>query len=272
MLRWPASFALLLAIVGLATTADTPPAADAGVPPLLLDALGRVTRNFDRWAYTETRMATDEHGVPKAESVFRFDPSKPFAEQYRPLKIDGKPPTERQLKDYRRRGEKRGEKFAKQEAEGKTPGAELPRFGIGGSTASIDLVHAVVASETAGSVIYEVPLRNDGHGTLPVEKFQLFARVNRSSHAFENVALRVRSAFRVKLVVKVKTGEASIDFAAVDPQHDPVPVEMAGDATATILFMTFGGSFDVKRTDFLRVKPYGERFGVKIGPMKALDF
>jgi len=272
MFRWSAAFALLFAFAGFATAADPPPAAEAGVPPLLLDALGRVARNFDRWAYTETRVATDEHGVPKAESVFRFDPSKPYAEQYRPLKIDGKPPTDHQLKDYRRRGEKRGEKFAKQEAEGRTPGAELPRFGIGGSTAAIDLEHAVVASETPASVTYEVPLRNDGHGTLPVEKFQLFARVNRSSHAFENVALRVRSAFRVKLIVKVKSGEASIDFATVDPQHDPVPVEMAGDATATILFMTFGGSFDLKRTDFQRVKPYSERFGVKIGPLKALDF
>ena len=272
MFRRSALLFSLLALAGFATAGETPPAAEAGVPPLLLDALGRVARNFDRWAYTETRMATDEHGVPKAESVFRFDPSKPYAEQYRPLKIDGKPPTEHQLKDYRHRGEKRGEKFAKQEAEGRTPGAELPRFGIGGSTASIDLAHAIVASEAADSITYEVPLRNDGHGTLPVEKFQLFARVNRSSHAFENVALRVRSAFRVKLILKVKSGDVNIDFATVDPQHDPVPVEMAGDATATILFMTFGGSFDLKRADFQRVKPYGERFGVKIGPMKALDF
>ncbi len=80
------------------------------------------------------------------------------------------------------------------------------------------------------------------------------------------------AAFRVKLVVKVKTGEASIDFGAVDPARDPIPVQMSGDATATVLFLKFGGSFDVKRTEFQRVKPYSERFGVKIGPMKALDF
>src|ERR1019366_7514756 len=102
MLRWSALLFSLLAFAGLARAAETSPAAEAGVPPLLLDALGRVARNFDRWAYTETRMATDEHGVPKAESVFRFDPSKPYGEQYQPLKIDGKSPSERQLKDYRR--------------------------------------------------------------------------------------------------------------------------------------------------------------------------
>jgi hypothetical protein len=76
----------------------------------------------------------------------------------------------------------------------------------------------------------------------------------------------------VKLVVKVKTGEANIDFVRVDPAHNPVPAGISGDATATVLFMKFGGGFDLKRTDFKRVKPYSERFGVKIGPLKALDF
>ena len=273
MLRWILRFSLLIAFAGL-TAAEEPPALTAApeVPPLLMDALGKIAANFDRWAYTETRTMTDEHGVPQPETVIRFDPSKPYEEQYLPLKIKGKPPTEGQLKDFRKRGVKRGEKFAKQEAEGKVPGSELPRFGFNGGTAAIDLEHATVASENADSVTYEVPLRNDGHGTLPVEKFQLFARVNRATHGFENVALKVRSAFRVKLVVKVKSGEASVDFAAVDATHDALPVTMSGDATATVLFMKFGGGFDFKRTEFARVKPYGDRFGVKIGPLKALDF
>ena len=273
MLRGSAIFFLLFLLAGRAAAGLAPAAAGPeGVPPLLYAALAKVARNFDRWAFTETRNNTDEHGVPRPETVVRFDPSRPYAEQYQPLKIDGKPPTARQLKDFRRRGEKRGERLAREEAEGKIPGSQPPRFSISGSTATVDLVHAAVVSETPDSVTYEVPLKNDGHGTLPVEKFQLFARVNRQQGVFENVALRVRSAFRVKLVVKVKSGEASIDFGRVDPQHDPVPVEFTGDATATVLFMKFGGSFEVKRTDFQRVKPYGERFGVKIGPLKALDF
>ena len=273
MLRWFLHLSLFLTLAGL-TASGEPPALTAApeVPPLLLDALDKIAANFDRWAYTETQMLTDEHGVPQPETVLRFDPSKPYAEQYQVLKFKGKPPTEKVVKEFRKRGEKRGEKFAKQEAEGKAPGSELPRFGFNGGTASIDLAHAFVTAENADSVTYEVPLRNDGHGTLPVEKFQLFARVNRTTHAFENVALRVRSAFRVKLVVTVKSGEASIDFAPVVPPHDPVPVRMNGDATATVLFLKFGGGFELKRTEFARVKPYGERFGVKIGPMKALDF
>ena len=273
MLRWFSRFSLFILFAGL-TAAQEPAGrvAEADIPPLLLDALGKMAANFDRWAYTETRMMTDEHGVPQPETVIRFDPSKPYEEQYQPLKIKGKVPTEKQRNDFRKKGTKRGEKFAKQEAEGKVPGSELPRFGFSGGTASIDLAHASITSENADSVTYEVPLKNDGHGTLPVEKFQLFARVNRATHGFENVALKVRSAFRVKLVVKVKSGEASVDFGVVAPGRDAVPVAMSGDATATVLFMKFGGGFDVKRTEFARVKPYGDRFGVKIGPMKALDF
>jgi hypothetical protein len=274
MHRWLLRLVVFIALTGLSARAAEPvtPAPSAEVPPLLMDALEKVAMNFDRWAYTETQMMTDEHGVPQPETVIRFDPSKPYAEQYQVLKFKGKPPTEKAIKEFRKRGEKRGEKFAKQEAEGKAPGSELPRFKMGGSTASIDLVHATVVSENADSVTFEVPLRNDGHGTLPVEKFQLFARVNRATHAFENVSLKVRSAFRVKLVMKVKSGEGSIDFATVAPEHDPLPVRMSGDATASILFVKFGGGFEAKRVDFVRVKPYGERFGVKIGPLKALDF
>ena len=271
MPRWFPYLALCLASAGLNAAEAPAPAAEGEVPPLLMEALDKIAANFDRWAYTETQMMTNERGEPQPETVVRFDPSKPYPEQYRPLKIKGKPPTGKQLQAFRKRGEKRGEKLANEEAEGKALGRELPRFKMGSSTASMDLAHAIVAREDAASVTYEVPLRNDGRGTLPVDKFQLFARVNRTTHAFENVALKVRGAFRMKLVLKVKSGEGSVDFAAVDPAHDPVPVTMSGDASATILFVKLNGGFAAKRTDFARVKPYSERFGVKIGPMKALD-
>ena len=273
MHRWIASFILLLALVGRVGAESFPLADNAeGIPPLLFDALTKVSQSFDRWAYTETRQVIDEHGVLRSEMILRFDPSKPYAEQYQILKVDGKPPSERQVKDYRRRGEKRGERFAKEEAEGKTPGSELPRFGLNGGSASIDLRHAVVVSDDAESVTYEVPLRNDKTATIPVEKFQLMARVGKQSRAFENVALHLRSGFRVKLVVKVKSGGANMDFSVVDPQQPPVPTRLTGDASASLMFVNFKASFDVKRTDLKRVKPYSERFGVKIGPLKALDF
>ena len=273
MLRWITRLIFLAAFAGRAAAQEIPTADDAtGVPPLLLDALTKVAQDFDRWAYTETRRITDNKGVTRSETVVRFDPSKPYAEQYQLLKIDGKAPTERQLKDYRRRGEKRGERFAKEEAEGKTPGSQMPRFGMNGGSASIDLHHATIAEENAQSVTYEVPLHNDTTATIPVEKFQLMARVGKQSRAFENVGLHVRSGFRVKLIVKVTSGGANLDFGVADPKFAPVPLRLTGDASATVMFVKLGANFEIERTDLKRVKPYSERFGVKIGPLKALDF
>ena len=273
MRRWFPLFALLLLIAARGRAADAAPTPPApAVPPLLFDALAKLSQDFDRWAYTETRASTDPYGNPKGETIVRFDPSKPYAEQYTPLKIDGQPPTERQKKSYQTRGERRGDRLMRDEAAGKTPGLDLPRFRLGGDNSAIDLERATIAGETETAVTFNVPLRKDAYGTLPVDKLELLARVNKERRAFEDVSLRVRESFRVKLLVKVKGGAASVDFGVIDPKFAPVMTAVQGEGTASVLFLKFGGSLDLKRTDFRRVKPYSERFGVKIGPLKALDF
>ncbi len=267
-----AGFLLLIVACVRAAEVPTPVATEPKVPPLLLDALAKLSDDFDHWAYTETRVSTDPNGKPNGETVVRFDPSKPYAEQYTPLKIDGQSPTERQRKSYQTRGEKRGERLARDEASGKTPGPDLPRLHLGGDNSAIDLERASVASETDTAMTFNVPLRKDAYGTLPVEKLELLVRVNKARTALENVSLRVRESFRFKVFVKVKGGTANVDFDAIDPKFAPVMTSMTGEGTASVLFIKFGGSFDMKRTDFRRVKPYSERFGVKIGPLKALEF
>jgi hypothetical protein len=275
MRRWFSCFGFLL-LAAFARAQDAAPASPAAaeppVPPLLLDALTKLSQDFDRWAYTETRMTTDTKGKPKGDTIIRFDPSKPYADQYLPLKINGLAPTEKQLKEYQKRGEKRGERLARDEAEGKAPGSDAARLRINGENAPVDLPHATIASETATSVTFNVPLLRDEKTSLPVEKFELLARVNKERRAFENVSLRLRDSFRMKLVVKIQSGDANIDFTVVDPKFVPVMSDFRGGGVASVMFIKFGGQFDVKRTEFLRVKPYSEKFGVKIGPMKALDF
>jgi hypothetical protein len=266
-------FLLVYALAAFGRAAEaSAPATEPPVPPILLDALTKLSQDFDRWAYTETRNNTNARGKPVGETIIRFDPSKPYAEQYLPLKINGQAPTERQLREYQKRGEKRGERLEKEEAEGKTPGNEVARFRLAGDNAAIDLAHAVVESETPTAVTYNVPLRKDPRSTLPVEKLELIARINKERHDLENVSLRLKESFRMRLVVNVKAGAAAIDFSVVNPKHASVMTSVTGEGTASVMFVKFGGSFDVKRTDFQRVKPFSEKFGVKIGPMKALDF
>lgn len=271
----------LLTLLTRVSAADAAPApANATVaaeapeiPAPLKEALEKYNADRDHWAFTETTRTKNSKGKEQGETVVRFDPSKTWAEQFTPLKVEGKAPTEKQLKEYRRRGEKRGERFEREEKEGKVAGSESPRIHINGDTAVIDLEHAIrQQAAPAGSLLYEIPLRNDPKSSLPVEKFQLFIRVNAERHVLENVAMKLRDSIRMKLIAKIKSGDASIDFAPVDPKFTPAMTGMTGGMTASVFFVSVGGTLDLKRTEFQRVKPYSEKFGVKIGTLKALDF
>ena len=272
------SFYLSLCLLAWSLGAEEPavPAAPkAELPPLLQEAITKLSQDTDRWAYTETRIAKDTKGVSKGETTVRFDPSKPYAEQYVPLKINGQPPTTKQLADYRRRGVKRGERLDREAglpAPPVAPAREAPSFRINGSKSFADVDHITVTQETDGAVTYLVPLVSDPKIPVPMEKIELLVRVNKAQRAMENVNVRLRDAFRMKLIVKVNSGGANIDFTSVDAKYAPVVSAISGDAAASVLFIKVGGAFDLKREDFKRVKPYGDRFEVQIGPLRTIDF
>ena len=73
-------------------------------------------------------------------------------------------------------------------------------------------------------------------------------------------------------LAKVKSGDGSLDFTVIDPKFGPALTAMRGDAAVTLFFVNIGGTIDLQRTDFKRVKPFNDRFGVQVGPLKALDF
>ena len=161
--------------------------------------------------------------------------------------------------------EKRGTRLEREERQGPDP----KRKTVG---ELMDLDHATVAEENAASVTYAVPLKKEGNNRFPPEKFLVTARVSKERGAFENVAVKLREPLREMLVLKIKSGEGSLDFTPVDPKYPPQMTAVRGEASASILFVTFGRNYEVKREDFKRVKPYGDRFEVKIGPLKTIDF
>lgn len=222
-------------------------------PPLLAEAIRKSSLDAERWAYTQTTISRDRDGQVKEETIVRYDPSLPFEEQWTPLKMDGKDPTESQIKRYRENKAKRSKS----------------RRSLG---ELLDLGQAVVAEETASTVTYAVPLIKDDNQRLPPEKFRVTARVNKDSQAFENVAVRLREALRMKLVFKLKSGEADLEFARIDPKYAPPIAALRADGEGSILFVKVGGNYAATRTDFKRVTPYSERFKVKLGEMKFLDY
>lgn len=233
---------------------------------LLNDVLHKTAGDFHRWAYTEHRMMRDDKGRVKSEVLLRYDPSKPYAEQWTPIKIDGKEPSEREKSKYRRRGEKSGPagQFSA------TPYPDNRRRRSLGEL--IDVAKSSIASETPAHLIFEVPLLKIGNERFPPENFLVLARVKKEGALLENVAVRLRESFRSKLVVKVKSGEGSLDFAPVDTKYPPTLVGIEGDAVASVLFISIGGSMELRRTELKHVKPFDERFDVQIGTLKAIDF
>ena len=240
----------------------------AEVPSLLGEALQKTLRDTDRWAYTQTLVEQDGKGKVLRRSVVRFDPSKPYAEQYTPLLVDGRDPSAADLKKYRRRGEKRGERIDKAEREG-SDSTEGNRQSLG---ELMDLEHATLASEDEKTISFEVPLKKEGNKRLPPDKFQVLARIDKTSHTFQRIEATLREPMRAALVVKIKSGEGLIEFGSVDPKFAPTPVTLRGTGLYSILFIPGGRTYEATHSDFKRVKPYGDRFDVQIGTMKTIDF
>ena len=229
---------------------------------LLTHALEQTAGDMRRWAYTETRLVRDEKGKVKSDVVVRFDPSKPYPEQWTPITINQKPPTAKDLEKYRKMGV-RAQKAAE------NPEKDPRRKSLG---EVIVLAKSRVASETAGQIVFEVPLKKDDNIRFPPEKFEVLVRINKPARALEHIAVRLRGSFRAKLIVNVKKGGGTLEFGAPDPRHPPTLLAVNGDASASVLFVSIGGEIDLKRTELKHVKPYDERFDVQIGTLKTIDF
>ncbi len=250
-------------------------APDAGLRPaspeelaLFQDALTHGRQDTEHWAYTETTVVRDRRGRVKEEAVVRFDPSKPYAGQYTPLSIDGKPPTERQLRQYRKKGEERHEQREKALPE-KDDGT--PQVTINDTRAMFDLEHPLVVAADDRKATFEIPLRTSD-GTFPVEKLQVVARVDRQSRRIEQAAFRVREAFRVKLIARIIRGEVVLEMEVVDPEFEPVITSVHGNLGASLFLIPVNATFTSTRADWRRVKAYDERFGVKLAPLKFPGF
>lgn len=231
---------------------------------LLLTSLERTAQDMGRWAYTESRSVRDEKGKVKNEAVVRYDPSKPYAEQWTPISINGKPPTAKELEKHRKRGlaaEKRDEKRERGQTEERRTLGEV-----------IEPGKATIVAETPTHLSFEIPLRKMSNSPFPPEKFEVQARLRREGGALEAITVRLRESFRAKLILKVKSGDATLDFGVIDPKYPPTLTAVRGDASASVLFVSVGGEVDVKRTELKHVKPFAERFDVQIGTLKALDF
>ncbi|HEX3728704.1 MAG TPA: hypothetical protein VHV47_02790, partial [Opitutaceae bacterium] len=116
----------------------------ADPPPLLSQALQKVADDREHWAYTQTATWRDGKDRVLNTTVVRVDPSKPYDEQFVPLNVNGKPPTEAEIQKYRAMGDRHGKALEKAENEGRPP----PGRSLGDL---VKLDQATVVAEDAGT-------------------------------------------------------------------------------------------------------------------------
>lgn len=228
---------------------------------ILQTAIESTAKEMVRWAYTEARLFRDLKGKPKTDVLVRYDPSKPYPEQWTPLKVSGEPPTERDVAKYRKQGERTQRRVER--------GEPARRYSLG---ELLDLSAPRVQSEDPNGWLFEIPLRADRGDRLPPEKFEVLARVERADGGLTRIEVRLRETFRRKLVFAAKSGGAVLEFARVDPQRPPILSRIRGEGAGSVLFVPVGGDLAIERTEFKRVKPWDERFDVQIGTLRAIDF
>lgn len=243
MRRFVFPLLLLLAVTG----------ARAEVPALLQEALAAYGREFEHWACTVKTTVRDRDGKVDEETLVRYDPSRPYDEQWTLLTKNGQPATERQVKKYRH-------EMADRRKDRKTLGELL------------ELEKAEIAEENAETVTYTVPLSPVDNHRLPPENFGVAIRVNKQTRGFEAIEVRLLKPMRVALVAKVKDAGADLKFSSVDPKHAPIVTAIRAAGTGSFMFVGLSASYEQTRTDFKRVTPYSDRFQVKIGPLKVIDF
>ncbi|HXQ80711.1 MAG TPA: hypothetical protein VN775_05335 [Opitutaceae bacterium] len=272
MLRWISLAALAVPLSLPAVPGQTTPE-PAAPPSLLGDAFNKLMDNQGRWAYTQRQSVGGLTASLRRETVLRVDPSRAYAEQFKPLVVEGEPPTPEKLEEFRGLGERLARRRQREErGSGEHRGGDL-RLRLNFRTVTPDLAHATVIAQDARSVTYDVPLRTEGDGGgSAFDLFQVTARVNRQRREFEHATFRQRAPMRAALVANVSDAEIDCEFTPVDPNFAAVITRETERANIRILFVKRAVSFQMERSDFRRVTPYDERFGVKVGPIRTVQF
>ena len=243
----------------------------AEMPSLLADAIKRDREQEFHWAYTETVEVRNGKGKVHDTVVLRYDPSKPYSEQYAPVSVDGEAPPKSFIQECRQRGEDEARERQKQFEKGEDE--KPPEIELGNEKGTVDFPAAALFEEDTTTTTFKIPIRpkeKDSH--FPFESAQLLIKVDKTERALTGIRLTVSTPVRINLVARLKGVSVSGAFTKVADAYPPQLTRADIDANVKYLIGRSTAHVLVRRTEFKRVKPYDERFTVKMGPLKTLGF
>jgi hypothetical protein len=247
-------FCLLAVFLSISRLLTVP---SLGAPPAVLNqAIQKLLADQDHWAYTQTVQRFDKNGNPIAgTTIERYDPSRPYNDQWELVSYQGHLPTDADVATWRR------QKF-KQIRE-----HEQNSFGN-----FLDLDHATLAGESATTATFLVPMQ-DPSKRLPADKLQVFMDVDKTQNVLTAFSVQPRDTFTLSLVLKVDSGRIDGRLNTVQPNYAPTLVWLKAAASGRFCgLIKIGRGAEVRYSDFRRVRPYSDRFEVIIRDLRVLDF
>jgi hypothetical protein len=207
----------------------------AASPSLLVSAIEKMVQEESEWAYTQVIRRGDK---PDAETVARFDPTRPRDAQWELVKLRGKTPTQAEAERWCRR---RNQEITKSDGQ---VAAEL-----------LDLENAKVSEESAEDIRFEVPLKPNALKRLPSENFVVFVDVDRSEQAITRLSFALRQAVRlIGGVAQIESAEGEVRFAPAPDGETMRPVYATASGRGQALFKKMNRSAEVFYVDQRRVK------------------
>jgi len=231
--------------------------ARAVVPAPLDEAIQKLIHDEDHWAFTQKTQKFDKTGKPNGgPTIERYDPSMPFDQQWELLQFSGHAPTSGELASWRRQKQR-----------------ELKHHGEKGLGELLDLDRATLLSTGADRQTYLVPLFKNASKRFPADKVEVLMNIDSAKHALTSFSLRPTGPFRIAGFFRVDSGEAEGRLEVIQPKYAPALVWVKGAGSGKLLgLFRMGMGFEVNYSEIKRVRPFNDRFDVKIGDVKALDF
>ncbi len=206
----------------------------AAPEPLLREVAEKWLAERNRWAFTQKVREFEGDAVVR-QRVERFDPGAGDGRRWRLLSVNGAPPTADFAEAWERR--KNGQRRRKV-----TKAADY-----------FDFDHALLLSDSAERVRYQLPLQSGVEWLFPTDKVELVITIHRPTRALEQVQARISEPFRVAL------GLARVLDIDMDVQMEPPPTADPADAkptgSATAVVTKLGRRVEYAWSDFEHVAP-----------------